>query len=159
MGTDVVGKFDGKESIIFMPEQAEDLKKSYKKNQPVRCKTTRQGEAIGKVLEQSNLLHACFKFVVDNSKNPNHANMDAVKMSCKIDIDFRDIRFCFVRPDGGVQLAYRSLALSGPDALKGAERDSVVQKAFGWCAEVIGCEVDEMVASAKEMMTGRKWQK
>lgn len=156
MGADVVGRFDGKESIVFMPEQAEELRESYKKNQPVRCKTTRQGEAIGKVLEQSNLLHACFKFVVDNSKNPNHANMDAVKMSCKIDIDFRDPRYCFVRPDGGVQLAYRSFKLSGPDALKGAERDNVVQKALGWCADVIGCEVDEMVSEAKSLMFSRR---
>lgn len=155
MGTDVVGRFDGKESIIFMPEQAETLKAEYKKNQPVRCKTTRQGEAIGKVLEQSNLLHACFKLVVDNSNNQNHASMDAVKMSCKIDIDFRDPRFCFVRPDGGVQLAYRSFKLAGPDALKGAERDGVVQKALGWCAEIVGCEVDEMVDTAKTLMTSR----
>ena len=155
MGSDVVGLFDGKESIVFMPEQAEELKAEYKKNQPVRCKTTRQSEAIGKVLEQSNLLHACFKLVVDNSKNPNHANMDAVKMSCKIDIDFRDPRFCCVRPDGGVQLAYRSFALSGPEALKGAERDDIVQKGFGWCAGVIGCEVEEMVEVAKSKMMRR----
>lgn len=155
MGTDVVGKFDGKNSIFYMPEQAEELQAEYKKNQPVRTRTTRQGEAIGKVLEQSNLLHACFKFVVDNSDNPNHANMDAVKMSCKIDIDFRDIRFCFVRPDGGVQLAYRSLALSGPDALKGAERDRIVQECFKWCAGVLGLEVDEMVTEAQSRMQRR----
>ena len=155
MGTDVVGKFDGKESIIFLPEQAEELKAEYKKSQPVRCKTTKQGAAIGKVLEQSNLLHACFKFVVENSTNPNHANMDAVKMSCKIDIDFRDIRFCFVRPDGGVQLAYRSFRMSGPDHLKGGERDSVVKKAFQWCANVLGLEVDAMINEAQSLMLRR----
>lgn len=156
MGADEVGRFDGKESIIFMPEQAEILRAEYKKNQPVRCKTTRQGEAVGKVLEQSNLLHACLKLVSVNSKNPNHASPASTKMSCKIGIDFRDPRFCFVRPDGGVQLAYRSFRLTGPDALKGAERDVVIQKAFQWCAEDLGVDVDALIDMAKEKMQKRK---
>ena len=155
MGADVVGIFDGKNSIIFMPEQADILKAEYKKNQPVRNQTTRQGKAIGKVLEQSNLLHACFKLVSENSQNPNHATPASTKMSCKIDIDFRDPRYCFVRPDKGVQLAYRSFKLSGPGALKGDERDIVVQKALVWCADVLGCEVDVLVDMAKEKMQRR----
>ena len=155
MGADIIGKYDGKNSIVFMPEQAEELQAEYKRNQPVRCKVTKQGQAIGKVLEQSNLLHSIFKLVSDNSQDPNHATLDAVKMSCKIGIDFRDPRYCFVRPDRGVQLAYRSFRLTGPDALKGKERDDVVQKAFQWCAEVLGLTVEELVAEAQSRMQSR----
>ncbi|MDF1594238.1 MAG: hypothetical protein P1P89_22230 [Desulfobacterales bacterium] len=155
MGTDVIGQFDGKHSIVFMPEESESLQAEYKANQLVRCKTTRQGQAIGKVLEQSNLLHACFKLVAENSGDTNHATIDAVKMACKIDIDFRDPRYCFVRPDGGVQLAYRSFSIYGPNALKGAERDATVKKAFNWAAERLGVTVDRLVEVAQERMAQR----
>ena len=152
---DVIGLFNGKDSITFMPEQAAELQAAYKKNQPVRNQVTRQGKMVGKVLEQSNLLHACFNLVVENSNNPNHRNIDSVKMSCKVDIDFRDPRYCFVRPDGGVQLAYRSFKINGPGALQGKERDVVIQNAFEWCADVIGIDVDKMVEIAKSEMQRR----
>ena len=149
---DGVGQFDGKNSIVFQPEQAEALGKEFKKNQLVRNKATKQGEAVGKVLEQSNLLHACFKLLAGNSDAPELATPKSVKMSCKIGIDFRDPTLCFVRPDGGVQLAYRSFAM---DKLKGKERDEIMQKAFEWLAEKFGLTVDEMVDNAKEKMQRR----
>jgi hypothetical protein len=154
---DEYGKFDGENSIVFMPEQAEALAKEYKHNQPVRCKVTRSGKAIGKVLEQSNLLHACFKLVAGNSDRPELSTPAAVKMSCKIGIDFRDPRYCFVRPDGGVQLAYRSFKMTGPDALKGKERDEVVQKAFNWLADTFGVTVDRLVEIAKSEMLSKNF--
>lgn len=153
MGSDTIGKFNGKDAIIFMPEQAEELLAEFRKNQPVRVKATKQGDAIGKVLEQSNLLHACFKLVLDTAhESYNFKTFDQVKMKCKVDIDFRDPRYCFVRPDGGVQFTYRSYKITGPDALKGQERVDIVQKSLQWCADTLGLSVDQLVLEAQSKM-------
>lgn len=152
---DIYGQFDGKNSIFFMPSEAEELCEEYKKNQGIRVKTTKASKDIGKVVEQNNLLHACIKLVTDNRDEPQFMTTESTKMSCKIGIDFRDPRFCFVRPDGGVQLAYRSFRMTGPDPLKGKKRDEVIQKAFEWLASAIGVTVEEMVEEAKSKMQRR----
>lgn len=152
---DEYGQWDGKNSIVFMPEQAEALGKEYRKNQRVRCKVTKGSKDIGPSIEQSNLLHACFKLVSDNREGPEFSSPDITKLSCKMGIDFRDPRFVLVRPDGGVQLVYRSFKMHGPDGLKGQERITVIQEAFEWLAVAIEKTVDEMVAEAKSQMLRR----
>ena len=155
MGVDEYGQFDGKDSIVFLPEQAEILVKEYRKNQPVRCKITKGNTDIGPSLEQSNLLHACFKLVSDNKEEAQFSTPEVTKMSCKIGIDFRDPRYVFVRPDGGVQFAYRSFKMTGPYALKGQERIDVIQSAFEWLAAALGCDVDVMIEEAQSRMRRR----
>lgn len=143
-------QFDGKVMIPLSPEDLEEIGKEYKKNQLVTGRFTRVGKADIPSIEQGNTLHACFALVSDNSKNPQHRTKQTTKMACKIGIDFRDMSMVMVRPDGGVQFFYRSFSHKGLPA--GMEREQVIQKAFDWCAGVLGITVDEMITEAKSKM-------
>lgn len=142
-------QFDGKVLRPYSAEDHEALSNEYKRNQLVTCRVTTVGTALAQAVEQTNLVYKCFELVADSSPNPQHNTKDNVKMAAKIGIDFRDPNVCFVRPDGGVQLGYRSLNYRD---LKGQERNEVMQRLLEWCADIAGLTVDQLVAEAKSRM-------
>lgn len=146
---ETVSQWTGKAFVPCSEEDLDALREEYKVNQLVTNRTTKLSKDLEPSLEQSNLLHACFKLVSENSDLPQHRTPKLVKLACKIGIDFRDSSVVFVRPDGGVQLEYKSFSFK---TLRGKERDVVMDKAFQWCADQLGTTVDEMVAEAKSRM-------
>lgn len=150
---EAICQFTGSAIIPNSPEDLEEIGKEFKKNQLVTGRFTRIGKADIPSIEQGNLLHACFALVSENSKNPQHRTKATTKMACKIGIDFRDTSMVMVRPDGGVQFFYRSFSHKELPASR--EREEVMQKAYEWCAGVLGVTVDVMVAEAKSKMKRR----
>lgn len=152
---DTLAQYRGSGVYVAMHESDADLADSeYKRNQPVRLRVTTATPTYAASKEQDGLVHACFKLVSDSSDNANHRTPSLVKMACKICIDFRDTSTVMLRPDGQVQLFYRSFA---HDKLKGRERNEWIQRAIEWCADTIGLTVDELVAEAKSRMGKEKW--
>lgn len=149
---EITAQFNNIALFPYSEEDLEQIRSEYKANQLVTCRITRISKDLEPSIEQSNLLHACFKLVSENSDSPQHRTPAMVKLACKIGIDFRDSSVVFVRPDGGVQLEYRSFAFK---KLRGKERDVVIEKAFNWCADQLGISVEEMVAEAKSRMFRR----
>lgn len=149
---EAVCQFDGRVMVPISPEDLESLKEEFKRNQLITGRFTKIGKGSEPSIVQGNLLHACFALVSDNSDNPQHRTKQSTKMACKIGIDFRDPSLVFVRPDGMVQFSYRSFSHK---TLRGKERDEVIDKAFFWCADVVGMTVDEMVAEAQKRMLRR----
>jgi len=133
----------------FSEEDERILASELATNQLVKVRITSVSKPTRKIIEQSGLLHACYKLVLENSNNPCHQTFDGVKMSCKVGTHFVDPSMVFVRPDGGVQLQYRSMAF---DKLKGNDRQEWMTKFFQWCADQIGLTVEEMVIEAKKRM-------
>lgn len=146
---EIVAQFNG---IVLSPHAEEDLdslRSEFRANQLVACRVTRISKDLEPSVEQNRLLHAVFRLVSENSENQQHRTPALAKLACKIGIDFRDSSVVFVRPDGGVQLQYRSFSFK---ELKGKERLTVIDQAFEWCAGVLGLSVDEVVAEAKKRM-------
>jgi hypothetical protein len=139
-----------REGLPLTIEAHDTLSESFKYNQWMKLKCYRVGKGMEPSLEQHGLLFACFKLVLENNDKPHMQTKEGVKEACKVGIDFRDPGFVMVRPDGGVQLRYRSFSFKELPA--GRERDEVMEKAFNWCADELGLEVDEMVAEAKSKM-------
>ena len=135
--------------LIIQEEYLDTPYDEYKNNQLLVTKLTRLNKEYGPSVEQNGLLHACFKLVAENREEPHFKTVELVKQSCKIGIDYRDPSVVIVRPDGGVQFQYLSFAF---DKLRGRKRDIIMQQAFEWCADILGIDVDTMVAEAKSRM-------
>jgi hypothetical protein len=145
-------QWDGAVMVPVSIEDREAIEEEFKRNQTVTGRFTRIGKDFLPSIEQSNLLHACFALVSENSDNPQHRTKETTKTACKIGIDFRDPSMVMVRPDGGVQFFYRSFSFK---KLLGKERDVVMDRAFHWCADVLGVTVSELVAEAQSKMHRR----
>lgn len=149
---ELITQWTGKVLIPFSEEALDALRSEYKVNQLVTCRTTKLSKDLEPSLEQQGTLYACFKLVSENSDLPQHRTPKLTKLACKVGIDFRDSSVVFVRPDGGVQLEYRSFNFRD---LRGKEREVVMDKAFNWLAEQMGVTVEVMVAEAKSRMQRR----
>lgn len=139
----------------IMPHSEEDwdvLRGEYATNELIRCKSYHVGAKKEPSIIQGNLLHKCFQVVAENNDRPNMATKEQVKFACKMGIAFYHLDRCAVRPDGVVVFEPRSFA---HDKLFGKERLVVIDKAFDWCASLIGKSVEELVAEAKSRMQRR----
>jgi hypothetical protein len=143
-----------KDGHLFLSDQDRtELNKQFKNNQFMTGRMTAVSKKMEPSIEQNNTLFSCFNMLAENNDNPMMQNIEAVKEFCKIGIDFRDRNFMVVRPDGGIQLKYRSFSFK--DLPYGKERDEVVEKAFNWTADELGLTVDEMVLEAKSRMLSK----
>lgn len=147
---DLIAQFTGDGLAPYSEEDLEKLTEAYRRNQLVRCRITKVGAALMPSVEQNNTLHKCFELVADNT---DHRSKAHAKEACKIDIDYRDMGFVMVRPDGGIQFRYRSFSFT--DLPAGRERDRVMDQAFHWCADQLGLTVEDMVEEAKSRMMRR----
>ena len=146
---ELITQFTGQ---ILEPQSPEDLKTlqgEYKRNQLVRIKTYAIGAQWEPSLEQSNLMHACFKLVADSTDNPRLQTKEQVKFACKVALHFVYEDRIAVQPNGMITFEYRSF---GFKELKRMERLNIVQRAFEWMADILGITVDELVAEAKSRM-------
>ena len=146
---DIVCQFTGLHLVPCSPEDAGQLSEEYKRNQLVRCKTTRVSKVLEPSVVQLGLLMACFSLVVENSRGPATSTKDRAKLACKVDIDYLDYSMMIVKPDGRVIVPPKSFSFQ---ELQDMERLNVMQRAFDWCAEQLEITVDEMVAEAKLRM-------
>lgn len=134
------------------PEDREQAKNEYKHNELVRCKCTRLSKAMIPSVVQNNLLHAVFQLVADNTDDAKLNTKEKVKFACKVALDFRHQDRVAIAPDGSIVFEYRSFNM---DELKNMERLNIFQRGFDWCADTLGCTVDELVAMAQDRMQRR----
>ena len=143
---------------ILHPHSENDLElleKEFKFNQLVRCKVYKIKPVLEPSVIQNNLLHACFTLVGDNSEDPALNSAAKAKFACKVALDFRHQDRIAVRPDGTVVFEYRSFSFQN---LEDMERLKIIERAFEWCADVLGLTVDQLIEEAQKRMLskGRK---
>lgn len=144
---EITCQYRNKVLVPFGEYDQYELSDEYKTNQLVKVKVTKIGKGMEPSIEANNLLHACFAEVLENREFKSFAH---VKEACKIDIDFRDMGYAVVRPDGGIQFKYRSYSFKSLPA--GPERDRVINQSLDWCADQLGLGVDEMIEEVKSKM-------
>ena len=131
-------------------EDSETLSANYRQNQLVKCKTYHVTKEMEPSVIQNNLMHACFKLVADN--HPQLKTKEQVKFNVKIALHFVHEDRVAVRKDGTVQFEYRSFSFK---ELRNMERLRVFDRAFEYCADLLGITVEELVREAKAQM-GRR---
>ena len=131
-------------------EDAETLSNNYRQNQLVKCKTYHVTKEMEPSVIQNNLMHACFKLVADN--HPQLKTKEQVKFNVKVALHFVHEDRVAVRRDGTVQFEYRSFSFK---ELRNMERLRVFDRAFEYCADLLGITVEELVREAKAQM-GRR---
>lgn len=149
---DIVCQFTGQHLVPCSPEDAEQLSAEYKRNQLVRCKTTRVSKVMEPSVVQLNLLMACFGLVVENSRCPSTSTKERAKLACKVDIDYLDYSMMIVKPDGRVIVPPKSFSFQD---LQDMNRLNVIQRAFDWCADQIGVTVEKLIEEAQAKMQRR----
>ena len=131
-------------------EDSETLSANYRQNQLVKCKTYHVTKEMEPSVIQNNLMHACFKLVADN--HPQLKTKEQVKFNVKVALHFVHEDRVAVRKDGTVQFEYRSFSFK---ELRNMERLRVFDRAFEYCADLLGITVEELVREAKAQM-GRR---
>ena len=131
-------------------EDSETLSANYRQNQLVKCKTYHVTKEMEPSVIQNNLMHACFKLVADN--HPQLKTKEQVKFNVKVALHFVHEDRVAVRRDGTVQFEYRSFSFK---ELRNMERLRVFDRAFEYCADLLGIAVEELVREAKAQM-GRR---
>lgn len=149
---DIVCQFTGLHLAPCSPEDAGQLSEEYKRNQLVRCKTTRVSKVMEPSIRQNNLLHACFDLVANNAPTPTLDTKEKAKFACKVALDYRHLDRVAVRQDGTVVFEYKSFSFEN---LQDMERLRVFDRAFDWCSDQIGVTVDELVRAAQAKMHRR----
>lgn len=131
------------------PEDADIAAGEFKQNQLVRIKAYAVGKAWEPSVAQNNLMHACFDLVAENNSNPLLQSKEQVKFACKVALHFVYEDRVGVKPDGTIVFEYRSFCFA---ELKRMERLRIFDRAFDWCADLMGITVEEMIREAKSRM-------
>jgi len=137
---------------VLAPETEEEMqlmRATYKQNQMVRAKLYRVSKVIEPSVKQNGTMHACFALVADNCNIANMGTPKQVKFACKVNLDYRYEDRVAIRPDGTIVFEYRSFSF---DDLKDMERLRIFDRAFEWCAGVLGITVEDLVENAKAKM-------
>ena len=125
----------------------ETLQEDYKPNQLIRCQTYAVSKGMEPSVIQNNTLHACFALVAEN--HPQLKTKEQVKFRVKVALHFVHEDRVAVRKDGTVQFEYRSFSFK---ELKNMERLRIFDRAFEYCADLLGISVEELIREAKARM-------
>lgn len=143
---ELIGQYS-KVGFVLSDEEKEIADTEYIFNEPVRLKTYHIGAKKQPSIIQNNLMHACFTLVADNSKK--FINKKQVKFACKVDLHFVHEDLVHIDKNGMVHFEYRSFRF---DQLGHMERCKVFDRAFEWCAGILGITVEQLIEKAKERM-------
>ena len=132
-------------------EYADELK-AYKQNQFVRCKIT--GTKKARSVRQNAWLHAIFRYVADNTDDPNWNTPENVKYMVKRTMNFFD--YVGIEREQ-VFFKLRSFAFDRMDAQEANVR---YNDALLICSKKLGVDSEILEAKAKEAcMTREEWEK
>lgn len=149
---DIVCQYINGNLVPSSDNDASLLAEEYKRNQLIRCKTTRIGKVYEPSVVQNNLLHACISLVADNAPTKQLDTKEKVKFACKVALDYRHQDRVAVRPDGTVVFEYRSFSF---EDLQDMERLRIFDRAFEWLASAIGVPIETLISEAKKRMHSR----
>lgn len=134
----------GNTLIPFSEEDREKLSE-YRENQIIRCKCT--GAKKPRSYVQLKLYWKLCSVVAENSTEHGWTTKEGVDLNLRVALDFRDKKKPYVvRPDGGVQLVYRSIAFANLGHIAACD---YFTEAFDLMAKKLGVTVDELTENAE----------